>query len=94
MHNPRHIRGGHKVKGETHSQAPIKNSKKFLLKEVEFNEANSTDAGKLGVGGKGVAEGFGGKGDTRKDEPVDGERGNGKKLKTSTDPVNVIEEKE
>ena len=50
--------GSHKVKGETHSQAPIKDGKKFLLKEVEFHKANTTDTGKLGIGGKGVAECF------------------------------------
>jgi hypothetical protein len=79
---------------ETHSQAPIKDGKKFLLKEVEFNEANTTNAGKLGIGCKGVAEGFRSNGDTRNDEPMDGERGDDKMLKTSTDPVNVIEDEE
>jgi len=84
--------GGHKANVETHSQAPIKNRKKFLLKEVEFNETNTTDTGKLGVGGKSVAKGFRSDGDTCKDEPVDSERGNGEMLKAGTDPVNVVEE--
>jgi len=61
------------MENETHSQTPIKDRKKFLLKEVEFDEADTADTSKLRVGGKGVAEGFRCNGDTRNDETVDGE---------------------
>jgi len=40
------------------SQAPIKNSEEFLLEEIKFDETDTTNAGKLRVGCKGVAEGF------------------------------------
>jgi hypothetical protein len=55
-HDP--SRWGSQGQSETHSQTPIKDCKKFLFEEVKFNEADTTDAGKLGIGGKGVAEGF------------------------------------
>lgn len=58
---------------KTHSQAPIEDSKEFLLQEVEFDEADTTNARKLRIGRKGVAEGLRSNGDACKDEPVDGE---------------------
>ena len=58
---------------KTHSQAPIEDREEFLLKEVEFDEAHASDASKLGIGRKGVAEGFRSNSDTCKDESVNGE---------------------
>jgi len=46
------------VENETHSQAPIKDGKELFLKEVELDEADTTDTSELWIGGEGVAEGF------------------------------------